>query len=88
MQKKKPLRTPSVIMRDIINSALIMRGETQKTIAKKINASEKTVFLDFSSPERIPQYRLWLYFTVLDIPVTDVLKSVADAYTAELVKRD
>ena len=88
MPRKKPTRTPSVIMRDIINSAIDMRGETQKSVAKKIRASEKTVNLDMANPERIPQYRLWLYFTVLDIPVTDILSQVGNAYVSELIKRE
>lgn len=85
--KAKPKRTPAQIMRDMISGAIGMRGETQKTLAKKIHASEKTVYSDLHYPERIPQHRLWLYFTVLEIPINTVLQAVGDAYIKELIKR-
>lgn len=85
--KAKPQRTPARIMADLIRCAMIVSGETQRSLAKKLNVHENTVSLDMKEPERIPQDRLWLYFAVLGAPMDDALEAVADTFAASVVKR-
>lgn len=86
--KVKYLKTPSRIMADIIMGAMSMRGETRYTLAKKMHLHHNTVYLDLKDPERIPQDRLWLYFTVLEIPVGDYLQAAGKSYLDELTRRE
>ena len=75
-------------MADLIACAMTLQGETQQTLAKKVKVHPNTVFKDFQDPERIPQYRLWLYFTVLGVPVDDALSAVAVSFAQAAVKRE
>ena len=81
-------RTPAQIMADLIACAMTLRGETQQSLAKKARVHANTVSNDMRDPERIPQSRLWLYFTVLDIPVDDALSAVAVSFAQTAVKRE
>lgn len=83
----KRTRTPAQIMADMILCAMQYRGETRQSMAKKLNVAVNTVCSDMHDPDRIPQNRLWLYFTVLDIPVQDVLSGVAHSFADTLARR-
>lgn len=84
----RPKRTPAQIMADLIACAMTLQGETQQTLAKKVKVHPNTVCNDFQDPERIPQSRLWLYFTVLGVPVDDALSAVAVSFAQTAVKRE
>lgn len=85
--KSKPVRTPSRIMADMIECAMLCQSETRQSIAKKMGISINTVCADLKEPERIPQSRLWMYFTVLGAPMQSALESVAKEFALSAVKR-
>ena len=80
-------KTPAQIMANLIACAMTVQGETQKSLAKKARVHPNTVCSDLRDPERIPQHRLWLYFTVLDVPVDECLNAVAVKFAESAVKR-
>ena len=80
-------KTPSQITAGIIRAAMSKDGTTPQSIAKQMQVHVNTVYSDLRDPDRIPQNRLWLYFTVLGIPVDDALQRIADSFSAMLVQR-
>lgn len=87
MTKPKRFRTPAAVMVDILKGAMLLRSETQVGLSKKTHVHINTVNRDFNDPERIPQDRLWLYFTALDIPIDGALEAFGKKYLEELIKR-
>jgi lambda repressor-like predicted transcriptional regulator len=83
----RPKRTPSQITAGIIRAAMSKDGTTPQSLAKQMQVHVNTVYSDLRDPDRIPQNRLWLYFTVLGIPVDDALQRIADSFSAMLVQR-
>ena len=86
MQKRKP-KTPSRIMAGMIEQALKVTGMKKSDLAAAARCSPNTVTNDLKSPERIPQGRMWLYFTALDIPVESVLQGVAYSVADRMIQR-
>lgn len=87
MQMKKTRRTPARIMADLLECAMKVQGETKQSLAAKLRLSKTTVYDDFKEPERIPQNRLWLYFTALDAPMDETLLAVAERFAQSAVRR-
>lgn len=75
-------------MADMIECGMIVAGETRSSIAKKMRVSLHTVCADLKEPERIPQNRLWLYFTVLSMPMEEALQAVANEFAGLATKRE
>lgn len=78
MKKQSKHRTPSRAIADMIRCGMTLQGETIETIADKLNVSMATVCTDLQRPEKIQSGRMWLYFTILGLPVQDVLNGIAD----------
>ena len=83
----RPKRTPSQITAGIIRAAMSKDGMTQQSLAKRMKVHVNTVNHDMKDPDRIPQDRLWMYFTVLGVSVDDALQRIADSFSAMLVQR-
>lgn len=86
-KKAKAARTPSQIMLDMIICSMDIRKESATSLAAKMNVHRNTVMRDFQCPEGIPQDRLWMYFTVLDIPIDSVLRPIAQQMCEEMIRR-
>ena len=86
--KQSNTLTPSQCMANIIRSAMTLREESVGTLADKMHTHRNTVQNDLKDPDRIPQWRLWMYFTVLDIPLETVMRQVAGQFAEELIKRE
>lgn len=84
MQRTK---TPSQITVDLIQAAMSIGGLSAKALACKAKVHPNTVYMDLRDPDRIPQNRLWLYFTVLDIPVQDALNRIAESFAHSITRR-
>lgn len=83
----RPKRTPSQITAQIIRAAMSKDGTTPQSLAKQMQVHVNTVYQDMRDPDRIPQNRLWMYFTVLGVSVDDALARIADAFTKSLLER-
>ena len=80
-------KTPSQITAGIIKAAMAHSDNTPQTLAKQMQVHVNTVYSDMRDPDRIPQNRLWMYFTILGVPVDDALKRIADSFSQMLVNR-
>lgn len=80
-------KTPSQIIAGIIKAAMNFEGLNPHDLAKQMHVHVNTVYGDMRDPDRIPQNRLWLYFTVLGIPVEESLEAIASSFTAKIVAR-
>ncbi len=80
-------KTPSQITVGIIRAAMGNADISVPELAKRMFVHANTVYADLRDPERIPQNRLWMYFTVLGVPVDDALKRIADSFSQTLAKR-
>lgn len=85
--KPKRTKTPSRIMAGMIEQALRVTGTKKSELAAAVKCSPNTVTNDLRDPERIPQGRMWLYFTALDIPVETVLQNVAYSIADKMIHR-
>ena len=83
----RPKRTPSQITAGIIRAAMSKDGTTPQSLAKQMQVHVNTVYSDLRDPDRIPQNRLWLYFTVLGVPIEDALEKIAKEFAFSLVRR-
>ena len=86
MQKRKN-KTPSRIMAGMSEQDLKVTGMRKSDLAAAARCSPNTVTNDLKAPERIPQGRMWLYFTALDIPIENVLQSVAYSVADRMIQR-
>ena len=84
---KNSKRTPSQITAQIIRAAMSKDGTTPQSLAKQMQVHVNTVYQDMRDPDRIPQNRLWMYFTVLGVSVDDALAQIANAFTKTLIER-
>ena len=57
---------------------MTLNNETIETMAYKLNVSMATVCTDLQRPEKIQAGRMFLYFTILGLPIQDVLNGIAD----------
>ena len=85
--KPKRTKTPSRIMAGMIEQALRVTGTKKSELAAAVKCSPNTVTNDLRDPERIPQGRIWRYFTALDIPVETVLQNVAYSIADKMIHR-
>ena len=83
----RPKRTPSQITAQIIRAAMSKDGTTPQSLAKQMKVHPNTVYSDMRDPDRIPQNRLWMYFTVLGVPIEDALEKIAKEFAFSLVRR-
>lgn len=83
----RPKRTPSQITAGIIRAAMSKDETTPHSLAKQMKVHPNTVYSDMKDPDRIPQDRLWMYFTVLGVSVDDALAQIANAFTKSLLER-
>ena len=84
---KQTKRTPSQVTAGIIRAAMSADCVTLDRLAKLTNVCKRTVCADLQDPERIPQGRLWLYFTALGIPIDGALENTAAAFAQKLAER-
>lgn len=87
MKRTKPKKTPAQILASMIEAAMAIQKVNGQELARRVRTSANTVYSDLNDPDRIPQNRLWLYFTVLDIDCTDTLQAVADRFSATIIQR-
>ena len=80
-------KSPSAITCGIIKAAMGAADMNAEKLAKRMNVHINTVYRDLKEPERIPQDRLWLYFTVLGVPVNESLQSIANQFALSIVQR-
>ena len=80
-------QTPSQITCKIIQAALSSSGMSVAELAKRVQVHTNTDRNDLHDPDRIPQNRLWLYFTVLGVPIEDALEKIAKEFAFSLVRR-
>ena len=80
-------QTPSQITCKLIQAALSASGMGVAELARRVQVHVNTVRNDLHDPDRIPQNRLWLYFTVLGVPVEDALEKIAKEFAFSLVRR-
>lgn len=80
-------QTPSQITCKIIQAALSSSGMSVAELAKRVQVHTNTVRNDLHDPDRIPQNRLWLYFTMLGVPIEDALEKIAKEFAFSLVRR-
>lgn len=80
-------RTPSEVIRGIIQAAMTAEEMTGEQLARDMGVHVNTVYSDLKAPEKIPQGRLWLYFVTLGIPIQDALESIAGAFAVSLARR-
>lgn len=87
MANIKRTKTPSGIIADIIRAAMAAKNINCDKLADMSRISRTTIYRDLGSPEGMTLDRLWLYFIALDIPTDKALRSFADSFAEELVKR-
>ena len=87
MMTKKQQRTPSRIMADLIKVCMLVKGMQQKDLAKAAHVSENTVSSDLKEPEKMTQYRMWLYFAIIGIDMTEVLHAAAHRVADGMIER-
>lgn len=80
-------KTPSQIIGSLIQAAMSVNGVTVPRLAGMMKTHPNTIRADLHDPDRIPQSRVWLYFTVLGIPVQDALQSVAERFAQSITER-
>lgn len=80
-------KTPSQITAGIIQAAMSSCEMKPQDVAKRMQIHVNTVRNDMRDPDRIPQNRLWLYFTVLGVPIEDALEKIAKEFAFSLVRR-
>ena len=80
-------QTPSQITCKLIQAALSASGMGVAELARRVQVNVNTVRNDLHDPDRIPQNRLWLYFTVLGVPIEDALEKIAKEFAFSLVRR-
>ena len=87
IRKHGAYMTASQITVGIIRAAMGNADISVPELAKSMFVHANTIYADLRDPERIPQNRLWMYFTVLGVPVDDALKRIADSFSQTLAKR-
>ena len=80
-------QTPSQITCKIIQAALSSSGMSVAELARRVQVHVNTVRNDLHDPDRIPQNRLWLYFTVLGVPIEDALEKIAKESAEKIAER-
>lgn len=83
----KRKRTPAECVGCIISAAMGANDVTVPDLAKMANVHENTVRLDMKDPDRMPMYRVWIYFTALGVPIDDGLQAFADSFSRSLIER-
>ena len=86
MTKRK--RTPSECIGRIISAAMGAGGISSEALANRAGVARNTVCSDLKDPDRIPMQRVWLYFTVLDVPIEKGLQAFADSFALSLTQRE
>ncbi len=61
----------------MIRCGMQLQDETIETMADKLDVSMATVCSDLKRPEKIQAGRMFMYFTILGLPVQDVLDGIA-----------
>ena len=87
MATVKKGKSPSAITCRIIKAAMGAADMNAEKLAKRMNVHINTVYRDLKEPERIPQDRLWLYFTALGVPVNESLQTIANQFAFSIVQR-
>ena len=80
-------KSPSQITCRIIHAGMSAEGMSVHELAKRTGVHHNTVYNDLRQPEKIPQDRLWLYFTILNVPVDSALECIAQEFAATLARR-
>jgi DeoR/GlpR family transcriptional regulator of sugar metabolism len=83
----KRTKTPSGIIADIIRAAMAAKNMNCDKLADISKISRTTIYRDLNAPEGMTLDRLWLYFVALEIPTEKALRSFADSFVEELVRR-
>ena len=87
-KKARAKRTPAVMLWAMIDAERRTQKLSYRALSKLCGCSDNTVCLDANCPERIPQSRLWLYFTALGIDITSVIVPVAEAFIGKFTKEE
>lgn len=80
-------KSPSQITCRIIHAGLSAEGMSVHEMAKRMKVHYNTVYNDLKQPEKIPQDRLWMYFTILNVPIDNALKRIAQEFAESLARR-
>jgi len=80
-------KSPSQITCRIIHAGMSAEGMSVHELAKRTGVHHNTVYTDLKQPEKIPQDRLWLYFTILNVPVENALARIAAEFAEMLTRR-
>lgn len=80
-------RTPAECIGCIISAAMGATGTTADKLADAASVHANTVRKDLRDPDGMTMQRLWIYFTVLGVPVDEGLNAFADSFARSLVAR-
>lgn len=81
-------RTPARIIWDIIAAEMQRQGVTQVMLAKRAHVDKSTVGSDGRNPEKIPMFRVWLYFAILGIDPDIVLRPLAVEHAEHMIRKE
>lgn len=83
----KHKKTPAEIIGTIISAAMGAQSVTADRLAVTAGVHRNTVYRDLKDPDGMTMQRVWLYFTVLGVPVDEGLQSFADSFARSLTVR-
>lgn len=86
MAKRK--KTPAECIGRILCAAMGAAGISSEVLASRAGVARNTVCSDLKDPDRMPMQRVWLYFTVLGVPIEKGLQAFADSFALSLTQRE
>ena len=87
MAKMLAKKTPSQVVGNLLQAVMKVKDVTVPDLAKQAHVHQNTLYLDLRDPDRIPQDRLWLYFTLLGVPVQTALERLASEVVTAMCMR-
>lgn len=83
---KTKSRNPAQIVARIITAAMAACNCTTEKLAKAADVHVNTVRKDLREPEGMPMSRVWIYFTILRVPIDEGLQAFADSFARSLTE--
>ncbi|MBQ6040007.1 MAG: hypothetical protein IJL32_04440 [Oscillospiraceae bacterium] len=81
----KRKKTPAECVAAIVTASMAVRSMTARQLADLVGVHYQTVYNDLKDPNKMTMYRMWLYFTALDVPIDKGLEAFADSFARSLV---
>lgn len=84
---RRAKRTPAECIGMILKAAMGANGIDAVMLANLADVHPNTVRADLKDPDGMPMKRVWLYFTVLGVPVDEGMQAFSESFARSLTVR-